>query len=70
MVQWLRLCAADTGGMGSISGQRTKIPHAKKKERERKRERKREHNQNPNFIKDILKIKRECCPREGSIDSW
>ena len=27
-VQWLRLCASSAGGMGSIPGQGTKIPHA------------------------------------------
>ena len=26
-VQWLRLCAPNAGGMGSIPGQGTKIPH-------------------------------------------
>ena len=39
-VQWLRLCASTAGGMGSIPGQGTKIPHAvwcsqKKKLREK-----------------------------------
>ena len=28
LVQWLALCASNTGDMGSLSGQRTKIPHA------------------------------------------
>ena len=28
MVQWLRLWVSNAGSMGSISGQRTKIPHA------------------------------------------
>ena len=27
-VQWLRLCASNAGGTGSIPGQGTKIPHA------------------------------------------
>ena len=27
-VQWLRLRASNTGGMGTIPGQGTKIPHA------------------------------------------
>ena len=27
MVQWLRFHAANAGGVGSILGQRTKIPH-------------------------------------------
>ena len=27
-VQWLRFCASTAGGMGSIPGQRTRIPHA------------------------------------------
>ena len=26
--QWLRLCASTAGGVGSIPGWRTKIPHA------------------------------------------
>ena len=28
VVQWLRLCTPNAGGLGSIPGQRTKIPHA------------------------------------------
>ena len=28
MVQWLRLCDVNVRGMGSIRGQRTKMPHA------------------------------------------
>ena len=28
VVQWLRLCAPNAGGMGSIPGLGTKIPHA------------------------------------------
>ena len=28
MVQWLRLSASNAGGMDSIPGQGTKIPHA------------------------------------------
>ena len=27
-VQWIRLCASNAGGVGSISGQGTKIPYA------------------------------------------
>ena len=27
-VQWLRLCASNAGGAGSIPGRGTKIPHA------------------------------------------
>ena len=27
MVQWLKLCTSTAGGMGSIPGQGTKIPH-------------------------------------------
>ena len=43
-VQWLGLCASVAGGMGSIPGQGTKIPHAtrygqkKKKKEERKKQ--------------------------------
>ena len=28
VVQWLRLCASNSGGTGSIPGQGTKSPHA------------------------------------------
>ena len=28
VVQWLRLCAPNAGGVGSIPGKGTKIPHA------------------------------------------
>ena len=28
MVQWLGICLADAGDMGSIPGWRTRIPHA------------------------------------------
>ena len=28
MVQWLRLCTSNAGGMGLIPGQGTEIPHA------------------------------------------
>ena len=28
VVQWLRLCTSNAGGVGSIPGQGTKIPHA------------------------------------------
>ena len=28
VVQWLRICASTAGGMGSIPGWGTKIPHA------------------------------------------
>ena len=42
VVQWLRLCTSTAGGMGSIPGRGTKIPHATwhglKKKKERKRE--------------------------------
>ena len=27
VVQWLRFCASNAGGVGSIPGQETKIPH-------------------------------------------
>ena len=30
VVQWLRLCTSTAGGMGSIPGQGTKIPHTQK----------------------------------------
>ena len=37
MVQWLRLGAANAGGTGSIPGQGTKIPHAKRPKGKRER---------------------------------
>ena len=37
MVQWLRLGAASAGGTGSIPGQGTKIPHAKRPKGKRER---------------------------------
>ena len=37
-VQWLRLCASNAGGAGSIPGRVTKIPHAKKKIKKKQRE--------------------------------
>ena len=43
MVQWLRLCISNAGGVGFIPGQGTEIPDAKcskKKKKERKKERK------------------------------
>ena len=36
MVQWLRSCTSTAGGVGLISGQGTKIPHAAQKNRKRK----------------------------------
>ena len=36
-VQWLRLCNSITGGVGSISGQRTKIPHAVQRGQKKKK---------------------------------
>ena len=37
MVQWLRLCAPNLGGTGSIPGQEIKIPHAEQCGQEKKR---------------------------------
>ena len=36
VVQWLRLRASNAGGMGSIPGQGTKIPHATTKKKKDK----------------------------------
>ena len=36
VVQWLRLHASNVGGVGSTSGQRTKIPHAWIKKKKKK----------------------------------
>ena len=35
-VQWLRLCASNAGGMGSIPSQGTKIPHAAQQKKKKK----------------------------------
>ena len=40
-VQWLRLCASTAGGMGSIPGWGTKIPHAAQYGQKEKRKKKR-----------------------------
>ena len=37
VVQWLRLCTPSAGGMGSIPGQRTKIPHAMQHSQKKKK---------------------------------
>ena len=34
-VQWLRICTSNAGDVGSIPGQRTKIPDAKKKKKKK-----------------------------------
>ena len=39
MVQWLRLHASTAGGMGSIPGQGTKIPHALRHGQKKKKKR-------------------------------
>ena len=43
VVQWLRLCASKAGGMGSIPGGGTKIPHDA------------QHDQRKKIIKDKIK---------------
>ena len=40
VVQWLRFCAPSAGGMGSIPGQGTKIPHAAAKKKPPKKHQK------------------------------
>ena len=37
VVQWLRLCTPSAGGMCSIPGQRTKIPHAMQHSQKKKK---------------------------------
>ena len=37
MVQWLILCIPNAGGMGSIPGQRTKIPYAEATAKKKKK---------------------------------
>ena len=39
-VQWLRLCAPNAGGMGSIPGQGTKVRHAPQHSQKEKRKKK------------------------------
>ena len=41
-VQWLRLCASNAGGMDSIPGWGTKIPHGVAKKKEKKKKKKKE----------------------------
>ena len=36
-VQWLRLCASNAGGVGSIPGAGTKIPHALRPKKEKRK---------------------------------
>ena len=36
VVQWLRLCVSSAGGVGSIPGQGTKIPHTKVQQKKKK----------------------------------
>ena len=53
VVQWLRLCTSNAGGMGSIPGQETKIPCAAwcgKRKKERKKEKKVFKETNINFL--------------------
>ena len=40
VVQWLRLCASNAGGMGLIPGQGTKILHASRSGKEEKKKKK------------------------------
>ena len=40
MVQWLKSCISTAGGVGLISGQGTKIPHATKKKKKKIRKKK------------------------------
>ena len=37
MLQWLRLCTSNAGGMGSIPGQGTKIAHASQPKKKKKK---------------------------------
>ena len=45
-VQWLRLHASTAGGLGSIPGWVTKIPHAHGAAKKKKTEKKRKENHN------------------------
>ena len=40
VVQWLRLHASNAGGMGSIPGQGTKIPHASRPKKKKLKKKK------------------------------
>ena len=55
LAQWLRLCASNARGMGSIAGQETKIPHVAWKRKKKKRM----------FIAAALfTIAKKCCCRQ------
>ena len=42
VVRWLRLCASNAGGVGSIPGQGTKTPHATKHDQKTRTKKKKE----------------------------
>ena len=59
MVQWLRLCAPIAGGMGSIPGRETRIPHAtghdlKKKKKISLLKKKQIGNNNSTYVTEVF----------------
>ena len=59
MVQWLGLCASAAGGMGSIPGWGTKIPHAARHSQEKKQEFLDGDSRTLNQVWDFLKKKKQ-----------
>ena len=59
-VQWLGLCASTAGGMGSIPGQGTKIPHAvwhgQKQNQDQKQTKQKYARMDPRTQRNILGI--------------
>ena len=52
VVQWLRLCASNAGGMGLIPGQGTKILHASRCGKEKKKKKKKKDTELNLVFKD------------------
>ena len=50
VIQWLGLCASTAGGMGSVPGQGTGIPHTSKWGQKRKRKRKKKKKKTQKMI--------------------
>ena len=50
MVQWLGLRTSNAGGMGSIPGRGTKIPHAAWRGKKKKKERKKLNGRKPWYL--------------------
>ena len=55
VVQWLRLCAPNAGGMGSIPGQGTRILYTSPRGQKKKREREMSKNRKTMFCTEKLR---------------